>query len=459
MNKFYRTPAAGLSAVILIACYSAPLSADQIVSISRSNAFIAPGEATSITASYAISASTTTTETGLGLRLHYNSQALDPISQQLFESGAQPISPPYDDIENFDQDQKTDKFIVFSWLDNNAQWPGTQPLPMSLFTADFSVKSTFSGSSYLRLSASSTAKNTPFQATPSMLCAKPTLSVTAAPVSVNEETTDSAAFQIHADSTLPPGCGEIEVRYQLSGSAELGQDFTIDTGSLMLNENTAQLTLPVTILDDEQLEDDETLTLILLPDNTYQLDATPQASMTITSDDPPPVLPEVNLSISKTSVVEGSGGSILLYAQRTPTNLSKALPVFLSFTGTLAIGSDTLASPDAITIPAGAQQAFAVLVITDDADDEAEEQLTIRIAEHPSYQTGASAAVQLLIQDDEYTQHTNLPLADAAIPAPATVTQVEIPTLGEWVLLLLSFLMAMTAVLRIGPLDLAGGKS
>ncbi len=100
---------------------------------------------------------------GLGIRVHYNSQQLsyDRVSGVL-QTSLQPIGKPQTDQADYDNDPNTDTYLVLAWLDFNGNWPGSA-LPAALFQISFNITAQFSGHTAVNLSASSTASGYTFQ--------------------------------------------------------------------------------------------------------------------------------------------------------------------------------------------------------------------------------------------------------------------------------------------------------
>ena len=100
-----------------------------------------------------------TTLTGLGLRIHYNSQVLtfNGFSYML-PTGFVQQQAPVDDTADFDNDPTTDKYILVSWADVTGNWPNVA-LPLTLLTPSFTLVSgtATNTSTKINFSASSTA--------------------------------------------------------------------------------------------------------------------------------------------------------------------------------------------------------------------------------------------------------------------------------------------------------------
>lgn len=423
-----------------------------MVSLATDSSFVTAGDTVTITAQYQVTAPETTSETGLGLRIHFNSNLLSPNNISLYPNALQPYGPLTDDTEDFDSDPLTDRFFIVGWIDFDAQWPGTGLSTLPLLEIQFDVNSNISASTTVNLSASATAKNTDFQSTALQLCRKPSLSVITNTPTVNEDGTGSATpqFTFQTDQQIPVGCDDLVINYAATGSATSGNDFTPLAQTVTIPAGQRSTQLAVNIIDDDSVEADETLTLSLQTSDDYSLTTNTTATITIHSEDLSSVLPEVNLAVSKLSVTEGKGGSLLLYVTRTPDNLSQPLEVIIQLDGTASTSSDLHTFPESITIAAGKTQAHAVLVLKDDADQEEDETLNISIAASANYQRGNSSNLQLTIQDDELNQNTNLPI-NAGQPSASSSPQhaKSVPGSSQWMLLLMSFLLGGFATFRL----------
>lgn len=457
MNKYYLA----LCQSVLLSGVCCTAQADQLVSLSTSSAFISAGDTVNITAEYQVSAPETTTEAGLGLRVHFNSSLISAESISLYTNSVQPYGPLTDDTENFDNDPLTDQFFVIGWIDFDAQWPGAVQLPLTLLDIQFTANSGLDTSTAINVSASATAKNTEFQSTTLQLCRKAAVSITTNKTTVNEGDITSLTPQLtfQTDQPIPSGCSDLVINYDVNGSATSGSDFSPipRTVTIPAGQDNAQLTL--NILDDDLVEVDETLTVALQNSSDYTLENNATATITIGSEDVTSNLTEVNLSAGKLSVTEGQGGSLFIYANRDDNNLAQSLEVMIELGGTVTANNDFHAFSGSITIPAGRTQAHAVLVLKDDADQESDETLDISIAASDNYQRGENSSLQLTIQDDEFNQNTNLPVTETDTNNTFSTSQVQqVPATSQWMLILMGLLLSGFASLRLRTKKI-GGKS
>jgi hypothetical protein len=150
---------------VLLALATVPcLAAEQVVTPSPS--FTSAGGSTLVSAdvNYESANPQNVNLTGLGLRIHFNSTRLNYISVgNVFTAGFVSVNPQADS-GNFDGDAATDQFVLLSWADIAGHWPGSEPT--RLLTITFSTVAAFTGPTYVRFSASSTAAGYTLSASP-----------------------------------------------------------------------------------------------------------------------------------------------------------------------------------------------------------------------------------------------------------------------------------------------------
>ncbi len=106
--------------------------------------------------------------TGLGLRLHWASSALELVDiRSVLGTGLIAEGDPEPDVANFDNDSTTDTFVQVAWADLAGRWPGSPSA--DLLTVELRVLAGFAGSTRVRFSASSTASGWSLVPTPLVL--------------------------------------------------------------------------------------------------------------------------------------------------------------------------------------------------------------------------------------------------------------------------------------------------
>lgn len=130
----------------------------QTVTGSLSVAEISAGQETVLTVTYTATDASgeETSTTGLGLRLHYDSSVIDMGEiADLLEEGASG-NQIKDDVNNDDNDENTDKYLLTTWFDFGGDWPDGETLPVTLYSVPLTAISGFEGSTF-KFTASSVA--------------------------------------------------------------------------------------------------------------------------------------------------------------------------------------------------------------------------------------------------------------------------------------------------------------
>ena len=159
-----------LSLATAVLSLATSVNATQIITPMAASSEVSVGSTVVFAPRYSVTAPDNGAETGLGLRVHFNAKAVDFKSvTSPFAYGLQPIGEVTADTDDFDADPTTNRYVILAWVDLTAQWPGASELPLTLGNVLFQVKSSFSGTTHLRTSASDTANGTAFQSTPMTL--------------------------------------------------------------------------------------------------------------------------------------------------------------------------------------------------------------------------------------------------------------------------------------------------
>ena len=129
----------------------------QVISVNPSDLNVLPNEELDLSVIYSTEDPVDETLTGLGLRLHFDSEDLtfnstsNPLATDLFGE----ISI-VDDTDDFDSNSDTDKFILATWTNFSGNWPGEGNTPATLYSANFTASEGFT-SSDINFTAASTA--------------------------------------------------------------------------------------------------------------------------------------------------------------------------------------------------------------------------------------------------------------------------------------------------------------
>ncbi|MFW6357710.1 MAG: cadherin repeat domain-containing protein [Chroococcales cyanobacterium] len=233
--------------------------------------------------------------TGLGLRLHFNSDiiSLDGL-ENLFSEDliVEDVLPDHDDLDN---DSATDQYLALGWVNFDGEWPGSSETGSSetlLYTANFVTSADFTeGETTLNFTASSTANGYSLEADPITIEASGEVATTAPEITssdsveIDENTTEILTLETDTEAT-----------FTISG----GDDADLFT----INETTGELSF--TDVPDFETPNSAS------GENQYSLEVTAtgnesnlssQQSLTVTVQDvnEAPMLEESNFSLLESS--------------------------------------------------------------------------------------------------------------------------------------------------------------
>ena len=206
----------------------------------------------------------------------------------------------------------------------------------------------------------------------------------------------------------------ITLGYSVGGTATPGDDFTIhSSGTLQVAFGQASVNIPVTIIDDNEQDDGETVILSLIEGSGYTVGSPGEHVLTITNDNdngggagisggeasPQSTVRPVVVSISGGEAVsEGGTATFTVNAEPAPAT---ALAVRLD----LAETGQFLAAPGegerTVTVAAGATAATLRVATVDDKRAEADGFLTATVAAGEGYVTGKPSSARVDVLDDD----------------------------------------------------------
>lgn len=104
--------------------------------------------------------------TGLGLRVHFNSNAAEAIAlENIFDVDMVAFDhTPTPDTKDYDNNPATDQFLNVAWMNIDGLWPAGQSLPLDLATVAIKLKAG-GDALILNVSASSAAAGYKFEGT------------------------------------------------------------------------------------------------------------------------------------------------------------------------------------------------------------------------------------------------------------------------------------------------------
>ena len=232
------------------------------------------------------------------------------------------------------------------------------------------------------------------------------------------------------------GAADLTLSYETAdGTAESGVDYTgtadgtpgsvTIAGNTNTSTTTGTATISVDTTQDTSIEGDEDFTVTLaLPEGATGVFVTGAAATGTIEDDDMAANPKVSLSVSGSTVTEGSTLTVMATVDTAPSGTSVSVPVQRVAGSSQAVAADfTLAGT--ITIADGATMGTATLTARTDTADEQDETLRIGLGALPDgYDPGTPSHVDVTITDNTPTSVT-LSVPDAAATedtASATAT-------------------------------------
>ena len=194
----------------------------------------------------------------------------------------------------------------------------------------------------------------------------------------------------------PPPTSDITVKYKVGGKAVSGSDYTALSGTLSVPKGATTVTIPVTIIDDDEREFAEEIVLLLLGGTGYEVGRPDTHTLII---DPSDGLPWVSLVPVQQSAGEGSG------THDVGVRLGPAPATDITFAyrvaGTATSGSDYKALSGSVTVSRGATTATIPVTLIDDSLKEGSETIVLDLIESGGYKETSPGTHTLTIIDDE----------------------------------------------------------
>lgn len=202
-------------------------------------------------------------------------------------------------------------------------------------------------------------------------------------------------------SRTGPTTASLSVSIKLTGSATPDSDYVSIPPSVTFNAGSSTTTVPLTVLNDTQVEGDETVTLTVLPGFGYTVGAPSTATVTIQDDDGS-LLPVINLTTIDPlggEPLTGLGNGSFLFTRTGST--AQSLTVGFSVGGTATVFADYKAFNDSVTFAAGSATATKTVSVLNDAVVEGAETVIITLRPGAAYSLGTSITGTVVLRDDD----------------------------------------------------------
>lgn len=260
------------------------------------------------------------------------------------------------------------------------------------------------------------------------------VSVAVSPLTVQEDGAQNLLFTFQRTGSL---ANSLTANFAVGGLATYAIDYT-QTGAASFNAAAGSVTFPagsntavitVNPTSDLSLEEDETVTLVVINGANYTPGASYSATGTIIDDDP-----EISVSVTPASVAE-DGSTNMVYRFTRIGSLTNALTVQFAVSGTAAFGSDYSqvgagsfsSSTGSVNLPAGFSSTTVVIDPTADIITEPDETVICTVLAGAGYRVGApSLATGTITNDDGGGAGVSIVSVAAA---PLSVTENGTPNL------------------------------
>lgn len=192
----------------------------------------------------------------------------------------------------------------------------------------------------------------------------------------------------------------VTVAYATSvGSATAGSDYTAVSGTLTFNPGETSQTFTVPIINDGQVETNETVLLKLSAPNGASLGAPANATLTIIDNDGAPIVEGQSATFL---INENVSNGLATVTVDLSTVATQTVTVhYATRNGTATAGSDYVATGGVLTfVPGQTSQSFTISIL-DDSLDETDESVLITLSAPTNANLGALRDLVLLIVDDD----------------------------------------------------------
>jgi hypothetical protein len=221
----------------------------------------------------------------------------------------------------------------------------------------------------------------------------PTVTVVAGDAAASEAGPNTGSFTVSRNG---PTTDALSVAYNLTGTAGNGTDYSALASTVLIPVGQASATVTVTPTNDGAPEPAETVILTIATNALYTVGSPSAATVTITDND----LPTVNIEATDDSAAE-AGSATGTFTITRSGDLTAALTVNYTISGSAGNGTDYAALSGSVVIPAGSGAVAVTVTPVDDAIDEANETVILTLAAGTGYQIGSSNDDTVTIADND----------------------------------------------------------
>jgi hypothetical protein len=229
---------------------------------------------------------------------------------------------------------------------------------------------------------------------------KPTVTVTASDADASEPGTNTGAFtftRAGGDTSIA-----LTVYFTVSGTAKQFTDYSGIGSSVDIPAGNTSTTVTLTPSDDLIIEGDETATLTIDANSLYTVGTQNSATVTIADNDS--TKPTVKVSATDATASEPGADTGTFTFTRTGGDLSVALDVYYTVSGTAKQFTDYSGLGGWVSIPANRSTATVTLSPYNDLVIESSETATVTIDTNSLYTVGTPDNATVTIADNDTTK-------------------------------------------------------
>ncbi len=210
------------------------------------------------------------------------------------------------------------------------------------------------------------------------------------------ESDTSVYVSLRLSTNLP---GNASVNYTVTGGGATGggTDFTLASGTLVFPTNEFSRYLSFSVVNDTLAETNETIIITLSNPTNAVLDVLSNHAYTIIDDDVSGLL---TLSTPDATAHETGLGTATFRITRAGLTTNDQT-VFLQILGSANAPADYSPLPTVVVIPAGTNSVDLIVTPVDDATDETNETVTIKMLPSPGARLGSPNPASITIVDDD----------------------------------------------------------
>ena len=202
----------------------------------------------------------------------------------------------------------------------------------------------------------------------------------------------------------------VTVEYEtLDGTASAGSDYRTKNGTLRFLANETSKTIEVTVLDDIDVEGEETFRVTLTdPQNATLLDDVGIARIRDDEGVEPPQPGVPTLAINDVTVSEGDGSAVFSVILRGQSTGTVTVPYETS-NGSAIADSDYTATNGTLVFQPGEQAKTIAVEVVDDSAAEGDETFTVSLSEPPNATLLKGVGTATIVDNDDTQPPPGLP--------------------------------------------------